>query len=131
MTVTFTIDRDGYTNSIQMSIGNESHGYRLAGPKYLGASTTLLAIPVDAGMAAEIRDRITRLGSDGERVVVVAEEAIDGGGVRLSIGAESDLLILAGHGIAGEFRPLRRGVLDGRDTAEVSAYLAEAIGAVA
>lgn len=41
MKVYFTVDRrsDGY---LQLSIGNDDGGYRIAGPKYDGTSVTLL-----------------------------------------------------------------------------------------
>lgn len=46
--VCFTVDRDGWTDSLQLSIGDDDGGYRLAGPKYNGSSKSLLRRPLTA-----------------------------------------------------------------------------------
>lgn len=45
--VFLTVDRDGWTKAIQLSIGvddenGNGHGYRIAGPKYNGSSKSLI-----------------------------------------------------------------------------------------
>lgn len=43
MSVFLCVDRDGWTNSLQLSLEYDNGtGYRLAGPKYNGSSTNLL-----------------------------------------------------------------------------------------
>jgi len=46
MTVEITVDRDGLTNGLQLSIGDSSGGFRLSGPKFNGSSKTLLRFPL-------------------------------------------------------------------------------------
>jgi hypothetical protein len=58
--ITIEVDRDTLTGGIQVNIGQtgengHGHGYRLAGPKYLGASKSLLAHEVTQRDADEIR----------------------------------------------------------------------------
>ncbi|MCU1613741.1 MAG: hypothetical protein JWO98_1281 [Frankiales bacterium] len=55
--IVFTVDRDGWTNGLQLGISqpDEGHGYRLAGPKYNGSSKTLLDYELEERDAAEIR----------------------------------------------------------------------------
>lgn len=59
--VTLDVDQDRLTGGIQVSINavddgeNGGHGYRIAGPKYLGASTSLRRHLIDERDAAEIR----------------------------------------------------------------------------
>lgn len=40
--VFLTVDRDGWTKGIQISIGTADSGYRIAGPKYNGSSASLV-----------------------------------------------------------------------------------------
>lgn len=50
------VDRDGWTKGLQLSIDLEdSHGYRLAGPKYNGSSTSVFRHVVTERDAKEIR----------------------------------------------------------------------------
>jgi hypothetical protein len=58
--ITLEVDRDGWTNGIQLSINrlNEEgvgSGYRLAGPKFNGSGKTLLTRTLDQRDADEIR----------------------------------------------------------------------------
>jgi hypothetical protein len=58
--ITLEVDRDTLTGGIQVNISkldenDAGHGYRLAGPKYLGASESLLVHEVTARDADEIR----------------------------------------------------------------------------
>lgn len=58
--ITIEVDRDTLTGGIQVNIGQtdekgHGHGCRLAGPKYLGASKSLLVHEVTARDADEIR----------------------------------------------------------------------------
>jgi len=58
--VTLDIDRDRYTGGIQVLIGVENdegvgHGYRLAGPKCLGDSTSLKRVTLTEDDARQIR----------------------------------------------------------------------------
>lgn len=53
--VHLAVDRDGRTGGFQLEIGDDSGGYRLAGPKYLGASTSVLKVTLDERAATEIR----------------------------------------------------------------------------
>jgi hypothetical protein len=58
--VTLDIDRDRYTGGVQVSIGVENdagsgHGYRLAGPKYLGNSESIKRVTLTENDAREIR----------------------------------------------------------------------------
>ncbi len=121
MTIEFTVDRDGYTNGIQLHIGNQNHGYRLAGPKYLGGSETLLAVQVNADTARQIVELVQ---AATEPVIILAEERH--GRIRLSVGPESAPFMLAGSGSSGEFRKLKRAVLDERDVQQMLRYLTEA-----
>lgn len=58
--IVIDVDRDGWTKELQLNIAkiNENDrgmGYRLAGPKYNGSSTTLLRADLDDRDVAEIR----------------------------------------------------------------------------
>lgn len=53
--ITLSVSRDGWTEGIQLSIGDSSSGYRLAGPKFNGSSKNLVSRTLDAGDAEEIR----------------------------------------------------------------------------
>lgn len=54
-TIRIEVCRDGWTKGLQLSIDNGSHGYRLAGPKFNGSSSTLLKAELDERDAREIR----------------------------------------------------------------------------
>jgi hypothetical protein len=56
--VFISIDQDGWTKGIQLSIGTEDHGYRIAGPKFNGSSKTLKKHALDARDIAEIESYI-------------------------------------------------------------------------
>lgn len=47
--------RDGWTDGIQMSIGDADGGYRLHGPKFNGSSTTICEVKLSESDATEIR----------------------------------------------------------------------------
>lgn len=54
--IVLEISRDDFTGGLQLSIGHkDGHGYRIAGPKFLGASQTLLSRELDQRDADEIR----------------------------------------------------------------------------
>ena len=40
--VFLTVDRDGLTGGMQISISNDRHGYRIHGPKYCGQSAPIV-----------------------------------------------------------------------------------------
>lgn len=49
------VDKDGWTKGLQLSIGDDSGGYRLAGPKFNGSSKPVLRAELDERDAREIR----------------------------------------------------------------------------
>lgn len=58
--IVIDVDRDGWTNRLQLNIAQldetgRGNGYRLAGPKYNGSSKRLLRCEVDERDASEIR----------------------------------------------------------------------------
>lgn len=55
------VDRDKLTGSLQLSIDDESGGYRLAGPKYCGHSVRLLTYVIDEAAVHEIRDYLRKV----------------------------------------------------------------------
>lgn len=64
--IVLTVDRDGYTGGIQVSIGAEDDrghgdGYRLFGPKYLGQSTKIADVVLTQRDADEIRGYLDQL----------------------------------------------------------------------
>ena len=52
--ITLDIDRCNATQRLQISIGDESGGYRVAGPKYTGNSTHLRTVKIDERTAKEM-----------------------------------------------------------------------------
>lgn len=54
--ITLEVCKDGWTKGLQLSISTDRHGYRLAGPKFNGSSTTLLKAELDERDAREIRE---------------------------------------------------------------------------
>lgn len=67
--VYITVDRDGWTKGIQVSIESVDedgggHGFRIAGPKYNGSSTTLVRHRLGSRDIAEIERYLTRAKSD-------------------------------------------------------------------
>lgn len=122
MSVTINVDRDGWTGLLQVSIGNDRHGYRLAGPKYNGSSETLLAADIDAETAERVAQLIT---GKGGAVFVELGERVPRGGLRVQISDADTSITLAGGDLQGPFRRQKRAVLDDRDVAEVLGYLAE------
>lgn len=49
----FCVDQDGWTGGYQLSIGDDTGGYRLCGPKYNGSSNRLITyIPSDSDLDA-------------------------------------------------------------------------------
>jgi len=55
MKIYFSVDRDGWTNGLQLSIENENGGFRIAGPKYNGRSKNLQRHEITQRDAEEIR----------------------------------------------------------------------------
>jgi hypothetical protein len=53
--VYLTVSRDRWTNGLQLSIDTENHGYRIAGPKFNGSSTTLIKHKLNARDVSEIQ----------------------------------------------------------------------------
>lgn len=53
--VHLTVWRDNYTGGLQLEIGDETGGYRIAGPKFMGDSEKLLTRKLDKRDVAEIR----------------------------------------------------------------------------
>lgn len=49
------VSRDGWTDGVQLSIGDGHGGYRIAGPKFNGSSTTLLTRELTERDITEIR----------------------------------------------------------------------------
>jgi len=63
--VFLSVDRDGLTNGIQLSIEqrdakNSGTGYRFAGPKYSGCGTNLLRHRLNARDIAELRRHLEK-----------------------------------------------------------------------
>ena len=58
--VYLSVDRDRLTGGIQLSINDENGGYRLAGPKYCGASVTLLTCVLNERDIAELSSYLRR-----------------------------------------------------------------------
>lgn len=61
--IVMDVDRDGWTQNLQLNIVNldesgRGMGFRLAGPKYNGSSTNLLRTELDDRDAKEIRDAL-------------------------------------------------------------------------
>jgi hypothetical protein len=52
---------DGWTGGLQLSIGDENGGYRLAGPKFNGSGKCLLSKTLDARDVEEIRSYIDKV----------------------------------------------------------------------
>ena len=59
-TINIEVCKDGWTKGLQLSINGGSHGYRLAGPKFNGSSTTLLKTELDERDAREIREYLAK-----------------------------------------------------------------------
>lgn len=55
MDIYFSLDKDGLTGGLQLSIEDDVGGYRIAGPKYCGHSKNLQRKKIDAHDAKEIR----------------------------------------------------------------------------
>lgn len=47
--------QDGLTGGIQLSIGDDSGGFRVGGPKFSGTGKSLRKFPIDQYTATEIR----------------------------------------------------------------------------
>ena len=63
--LTLDVDRCGRTGGLQVSInvkdGDRGHGYRLAGPKYLGQSTPVLSVALSERDAEQVRGLIAEV----------------------------------------------------------------------
>ncbi len=55
-----TLDKDGWTKSLQLSIEDDIGGYRLCGPKYNGSSARLMTHVLKQRDADEIRRYLDR-----------------------------------------------------------------------
>lgn len=55
MAVYLSIDQDGLSGGIQLCIGDDNGGYRIAGPKYCGQSKTLKKVTLTRRDVEEIR----------------------------------------------------------------------------
>ena len=55
--------RDGWTDHLQVSIGNGSHGYRIAGPKFNGSGKKLLSRILSERDVKEIREYLDQCGA--------------------------------------------------------------------
>jgi hypothetical protein len=58
--ISIEVCKDGWTRELQLSISTDSHGYRIAGPKFNGSSTTLIKAGLDERDAREIREYLDR-----------------------------------------------------------------------
>ncbi len=56
-----SVDRDKLTGGIQISIGDDSGGYRIAGPKYCGSGESLKRHVLTKRDADEIRHYLDRI----------------------------------------------------------------------
>jgi len=54
----FEIDKDTLTGGLQLCIGDDTGGYRIAGPKYSGNSKRLQRHEIDAYDAQKIREHL-------------------------------------------------------------------------
>lgn len=123
--MTIEIDRDGWTNNIQVNISKTDasgcgHGYRLAGPKYNGSSTQLWSHPLtpdDATMALALLAGVDKAALDIERS--------NEGHFRVSLETENVSGWLTDPIGPGLHQPFKRVELDSYDLAEVRGYLAE------
>lgn len=53
--VYLNVDRDGWTGGLQLSIGDDAGGFRLAGPKFNGSGERVLTRRLDQRDVTEIR----------------------------------------------------------------------------
>lgn len=53
--VTISVERDGWTGALQLSVNDESGGFRLCGPKFNGSSTPVLIWIADERGADALR----------------------------------------------------------------------------
>lgn len=61
--VAITVCRDELTGSLQLEVGDDRGGFRLAGPKFSGNSIVLLRAPLDERARKEVRrylDKVDR-----------------------------------------------------------------------
>ncbi len=68
----FDLDKDKLTGGFQLSIGNGSHGYRIAGPKYSGNSKNLQRHTITERDAEKIRGYLDREFPAADRFVETA-----------------------------------------------------------
>lgn len=60
MAVYLEVTKDGWTKGIQLSINDGNGGYRIAGPKFNGSSTTLLKRVLDERDCRELEAYIAK-----------------------------------------------------------------------
>lgn len=73
--VTITVDQDGLTGQLQLSITDGETGFRLAGPKYIGSSENLLTAALDQRDADEIRTYLDKITDDDAEYAAYLEAA--------------------------------------------------------
>jgi len=56
--------RDGWSNALQVSIGNGRTGYRIAGPKFNGSGKCLLSKKLTERDVREIREYLDEVGKE-------------------------------------------------------------------
>lgn len=122
MTVTIDVSRDGWTDGVQLSIGDDNGGYRLAGPKFNGSSETLGSVKVDTAMAARALAALDNV----QAAELVTERLTNGSELRLSLVTAAGTVVLAGAESPGQFRFIKRAKLGERDIDNVVGYLREA-----
>ena len=62
--IAITVDRRSYDGALQIAIGDGSTGFRIAGPKYDGAGTTLLRRVLTERDAREIKEWLDKIGTN-------------------------------------------------------------------
>jgi hypothetical protein len=62
--VYLAVTRDGWTGKLQLSIGDDTSGYRIAGPKFNGSSTDVLRHTLSEGNVINIAGRLRHVVMD-------------------------------------------------------------------
>ncbi len=120
MTIAIDISRDGWTGGTQVSIGDENSGYRLAGPKFNGSSTTLASLPIAADNAALAVATLPTLGA----AQLVVERAKPANHYRVFLeGENASVWLTDPTATDGAFVPFKRARLDSRDIENVRRFL--------
>ena len=61
MVIKIEVYKDGWTNKLQVCIGDENGGYRLAGPKFNGSGKLLVSQELDKIDAEKIRNYLDKI----------------------------------------------------------------------